>query len=67
MFVRSVAAEALDRKKDLFSVYDRVDTIDNDWPGALPTAEYARADGIRIPLGVTWQNREQARHWAVRG
>lgn len=92
MFVRSVAAEALDRKKDLFSVYDRerraeqermqrwlaeletesaaslndrVAAIDNDWPGALPTAEFARADGMRIPLGAAWQNREQARQWAL--
>ena len=92
MFVRSVAAEALDRKKELFSLYDqdrreeqrrmkgwleelkagsaaslndRLDAIDDAWPGALPTAEFDRADGMRIPLGAAWQNREQARRWAL--
>ncbi len=92
MFVRSAAAAALERKRDLFSVYDRnrleerkrmqgwleevkadsaaslsrkLDAIDNDWPGALPTAEFDRAVGMRIPLGAGWQNREQARQWAL--
>ena len=92
MFVRSVAAAALERKKDLFSVYERnrqeeqkrmqgwlqelkaesaaslnsrLDAIDDAWPGALPTPEYDRAVGMRIPLGVSWQNREQASHWAL--
>ncbi|MCY3990843.1 MAG: DNA double-strand break repair nuclease NurA [Caldilineaceae bacterium] len=92
MFVRSAAAAALDRKKDLFSTYDqdrreeqrrvqgwleelktssaaslnrKLDAIDDAWPGALPTAEFDRAVGMRIPLGVTWQNREQARNWAL--
>ena len=92
MFVRSAAAAALDRKKDLFSAYDNdrreeqrrvqgwleelvassaaslnreLDAIDDAWPGALPTAEFDRADGMRIPLGAAWQNREQARHWAL--
>lgn len=92
MFVRSAAAAALDRKKDLFSAYDndrreeqwrvqgwleeleatstaslnrKLDAIDDAWPGALPTAEFDRADGMCIPLGAAWQNREQARHWAL--
>ena len=92
MFVRSVAAAALERKKELFSVYERnrqeeqkrmkgwlqelkaesaaslnsrLDAIDNPWPGALPTAEFDCAAGMRIPLGARWQNREQARHWAL--
>ncbi|MYC93537.1 MAG: DNA double-strand break repair nuclease NurA [Caldilineaceae bacterium SB0661_bin_32] len=92
MFVRSAAAAALDRKKELFSLYDhdrreeqrrvqgwleelkaishaslnrKLDAIDDAWPGALPTAEFDRADGMRIPMGVTWRNREQARHWAL--
>ena len=92
MFVRSVAAEALERKKGLFSSYEhdrreerkrmqgwleemkadslaslsrKLDAIDNAWPGALPTAEFDRADGMCIPLGATWQNREQARRWAL--
>ncbi|MCY3900840.1 MAG: DNA double-strand break repair nuclease NurA [Caldilineaceae bacterium] len=93
MFVRSAAAAALDRKKELFSTYDHErraeqrrmkgwleelkadsaaslnrkldDAIDSAWPGALPTAEFDRADGMRIPLGEAWQNREQARHWAL--
>ena len=92
MFVRSAAAAALDRKKDLFSTYDqdrreeqrrvqgwleelktssaaslnrKLDAIDDAWLGALPTAEFDRAVGMRIPLGVTWQNREQARNWAL--
>ena len=92
MFVRSVAAEALDRKKELFSLYDhdrreeqrrmkgwleemkagsaaslndRLDAIDDEWPGALPTEEFDRAVGMRIPLGAAWQNREQARRWAL--
>ena len=47
------------------SLNSRLDTIDDDWPGALPTAEFERADGMRIPLGVTWQNREQASQWAL--
>ena len=92
MFVRSAAAAALERKKELFSVYersrqeeqkrmkgwlqelkaesaaslnDRLNAIDNAWPGALPTAEFDCAAGMRIPLGPRWQNREQARHWAL--
>ena len=92
MFVRSAAAAALERKKELFSVYERnrqeeqkrmkgwlqelkaesaaslnsrLDAIDNPWPGALPTAEFDCAAGMRIPLGARWQNREQARHWAL--
>ncbi|MDE0140830.1 MAG: DNA double-strand break repair nuclease NurA [Caldilineaceae bacterium] len=93
MFVRSAAAAALDRKKELFSTYDHErreekrrmkgwleelkadtaaslnrkldDAIDSAWPGALPTAEFDRAAGMRIPLGAIWQNREQARHWAL--
>ena len=94
MFVRSAAAAALERKKDLFSVYERnrqeeqkrmkgwllelkaesaaslnsrLDAIDNPWPGALPTAEFDCSPGMRIPLGARWQNREQARHWALAG
>ena len=92
MFVRSAAAAALDRKKELFSLYEhdrreeqrrvqgwleelkaishaslnrKLDAIDDAWPGALPTAEFDRADGMRIPMGSTWRNREQARHWAL--
>ncbi len=92
MFVRSAAAAALERKKELFSVYERerweeqkrvqgwlqelqaesaaslnrrLDDIDDPWPGALPTAEYDRADGMRISLGVNWQNREKANQWAL--
>ena len=92
MFVRSAAAAALDRKKELFSAYDndrreeqrrvqgwleeleatstaslnrKLDAIDDAWPGALPTEEFDRADGMRIPLGAAWQNREQARQWAL--
>ena len=68
MFVRSRAAAALERKKELFSSYarnrrrrdrrvcsgwlgelkaesaaslnDRLNAIDDPWPGALPTAEF---------------------------
>ena len=47
------------------SLSRKLDAIDNAWPGALPTAEFDRADGMRIPLGATWQNREQARRWAL--
>lgn len=93
MFVRSAAAAALDRKKELFSTYDNErreekrrmkgwleelktdsaaslnrkldDAIDSAWPGALPTAEFDRAAGMRIPLGASWRNREQARQWAL--
>ena len=112
MFVRSRAAAALERKKELFSSYarnrreeqtrmerwleelkaesaaslnDRLNAIDDPWPGALPTAEFDSAAGMRIPLfdlppdtenwktsgGGTgrkagWQNREQARQWALK-
>ena len=78
MFVRSVAAAALDRKKELFSVYerdrqeertrmkgwleelktgsaaslnDRLNAIDNAWPGALPTAEFDCARRNAHPFG----------------
>ncbi len=51
------SAASLNRKLD--------DAIDSAWPGALPTAEFDRADGMRIPLGAAWQNREQARRWAL--
>ena len=47
------------------SLNRRLDDIDDAWPGALPTEEYDRAVGMRIPLGVNWQNREQASHWAL--
>ena len=47
------------------SLHRKLDAIDDDWPGALPTAEFERADGMRIPLGATWQNREQASQWAL--
>ncbi len=47
------------------SLNSRLDAIDDDWPGALPTAEFERAAGMRIPLGVSWQNREQASQWAL--
>ncbi len=47
------------------SLNRKLDAIDDAWPGALPTAEFDRADGMRIPMGATWQNREQARHWAL--
>ena len=93
MFVRSRAAAALERKKELFSSYarnreeektrmqgwlgelkaesaaslnDQINAIDDPWPGALPTAEFDRAAGMRISLGAGWQNREQARHWALK-
>ena len=93
MFVRSRAAAALERKKELFSSYarnrqeeqtrmqgwlnelkaespaslnDRLNAIDNAWPGALPTAEFDRAAGMRIPYGLGWQSREQARSWALK-
>ena len=93
MFVRSRAAAALERKKELFSSYarnrqeeqtrmqgwlnelkaespaslnDRLNAIDNAWPGALPTAEFDRAAGMRIPFGLGWQSREQARSWALK-
>ena len=112
MFVRSRAAAALERKKELFSSYarnrreeqtrmerwleelkaesaaslnERLNAIDDPWPGALPTAEFDSAAGMRIPLfdlppdtenwktsgGGTgrkagWQNREQARQWALK-
>ena len=92
MFVRSRAAAALERKKELFSAYarnrreerarmarwldelqaetaaslgDRLDAIDNAWPGALPTAEFDQAAALRIPSGAGWQSREQARSWAL--
>ena len=47
------------------SLNRKLDAIDDAWPGALPTAEFDRADGMRIPLGATWPNREQARNWAL--
>ncbi len=47
------------------SLNSRLDAIDDDWPGALPTAEFDRVAGMRIPLGVSWQNREQASQWAL--
>ena len=47
------------------SLNSRLDAIDNPWPGALPTAEFDCSPGLRIPLGARWQNREQARHWAL--
>ena len=47
------------------SLNRRLDDIDDAWPGALPTAEYDRADGMCIPLGVKWQNREKANQWAL--
>ena len=55
--LKADSAASLNRKLD--------DAIDSGWPGALPTAEFDRADGMRIPLGAAWQNREQARHWAL--
>ena len=91
--MRSRAAAALERKKELFSSYarnrqeeqtrmqgwlnelkaeapaslnDRLNAIDNAWPGALPTAEFDRAAGMRIPFGLGWQSREQARRWALK-
>ncbi len=92
MFVRSRVVEALERKREMFSLYasvrqeeqtlfgrllnelkaesfvslnDKLNDIDNPWPGALPTAEFDRADDLRFALGTRWQNREQARHWAL--
>ena len=92
MFVRSRAAAALERKKEMFSSYERsrraeqalmerwldelkvesvaslnerLNAIDNPWPGALPTAEFDRADGLRLEFGPRWQNREQSLQWAL--
>lgn len=36
-----------------------------EWPGALPTQELDVADNLQIPFGMTWQNHEEARAWAL--
>lgn len=46
------------------SLTAKLNEIDNLWPGALPTPELDRADGLCIPFGESWQNNEQAHRWA---
>lgn len=35
-----------------------------EWPGAEPTAELERAEGLRLPFAQRWQSHENARAWA---
>ena len=38
---------------------------DLNWPGARPTAELDRADGLRIPFAPTGETHDAARKWAL--
>jgi hypothetical protein len=39
--------------------------LDVAWPGALPTPELDRADRLRVPFPVQWNNHADARQWAL--
>ncbi len=47
------------------SLNDKLNDIDNPWPGALPTTEFDQADDLRLAFGQQWQNSEQAQQWAL--
>ncbi|TAK35879.1 MAG: DNA double-strand break repair nuclease NurA [Chloroflexota bacterium] len=34
-------------------------------PGALPSEEFGRSTGIRVPFGTGWRNHREAREWAL--
>jgi hypothetical protein len=36
-----------------------------EWPGARPTPEHDRPDGLVVPFGLHWDNHSAARSWAL--
>ncbi len=57
-------------KLDAFLAYDSAAILHKlalagiEWPGALPTAEFDRAERLCIPFGQAWQSHDAARAWA---
>ncbi|MEZ4860857.1 MAG: DNA double-strand break repair nuclease NurA [Caldilineaceae bacterium] len=39
--------------------------VSNQWPGALPTPEWDRADRLCIPFAQQWRDHRAARGWAL--
>ncbi|NJN83833.1 MAG: DNA double-strand break repair nuclease NurA [Caldilineaceae bacterium] len=50
---------------DSAAILSRLDELDSRWPGAIPTSELDRADGLVIPFAQQWSSHEQARAWAL--
>jgi len=50
---------------DCASMLARLDQIGMAWPGARPTAEFDRADKLRIAFPHQWANHREARTWAL--
>ena len=41
-----------------------IETTGEEWPGALPTEDIDRANGMRVAFGESWRNHQEARAWA---
>ncbi len=60
------ASQWLDRFETLnrAAILDRIDDAGDEWPGAIPTAEFDEAARLRMPFGQTWSSHQEARDWA---
>ncbi|GIV75507.1 MULTISPECIES: DNA double-strand break repair nuclease NurA [Caldilinea] len=43
----------------------QVKTSGQEWPGALPTPEFDRAEALCIPFEARWESHQEARRWAL--
>jgi hypothetical protein len=63
---QQTAGQWLDRfeKLNRDAILTRIDDAGDEWPGAIPTAEFDEATRLRMPFEQAWSNHQEARAWA---